>query len=596
MLLLTNANVYAQQPCGQIRSITCINSTHYERKDTKTQQVCDISACRFGFSCQTNSCRGDSISAHLPRAADYQIVESVPSSQFDNCSSSHAEDVNSGYMLCDVLHSTRQTKPTFGHILGNTWVSFGFGPNATHPECSSSPKAWRNCFGENIGAQVRAFQGESPEILFSGGLMEFLTSLNVDYPENYPEGYCINGTVGQWGDNSTCVPDVTLPLAQEYYIDWGRKFLDAGIRAIFFGQADLTGGHAGQGADGVSPEGAIGFSVVINTLKAYASISGYGDVYFAPQASAGIILPNGTQIADWVYGAQHLQPQRNGTFLTLPLLKNGSYVWNQYGPGDQHDASRHNSGASINGDADALPTVLDYDNFSSDPNVYDDVRRLASWPNATRAALVSNHYRWMRAYSGGNAVISIPITKWLAVPQQCQCFNTGSIDIWGAGNIYFSAFSCNILDVMVELWANISVSPFNGGVEASHLGQQLIASDDTVVAVFAAVLKRNVTNTEYLQRVGSLPPRMNDATGDRCDFIVNVLQTNEFSTSVCPNVLGPYEEAFCTVDAAFTAILLRSPSPDEGKNYALGLVNGSFTVPSLSSTLCAQADALGLYA
>ncbi len=88
---------------------------------------------------------------------------------------------------------------------------------------------------------------------------------------------------------------------------------------------------------------------------------------------------------------------------------------------------------------------------------------------------------------------------------------------------------------------------------------------------------------------------MNDATGDRCDFIVNVLQTNEFSTSVCPNVLGPSEEAFCTVDAAFTAILLRSPSPDEGKSYALGLVNGLFTVPSLSSTLCAQADALGLY-
>jgi len=68
-----------------------------------------------------------------------------------------------------------------------------------------------------------------------------------------------------------------------------------------------------------------------------------------------------------------------------------------------------------------------------------------------------------------------------------------------------------------------------------------------------------------------------------------------FGTSVCPNILGPYEEAFCTVDAAMTAILLRGPTPEEGKSYALGLVNGSYTVSSLSSIMCAQADATGLY-
>ena len=44
-----------------------------------------------------------------------------------------------------------------------------------------------------------------------------------------------------------------------------------------------------------------------------------------------------------------------------------------------------------------------------------------------------------------------------------------------------------------------------------------------------------------------------------------------------------------------TAILLRDPTPEEGKSYALGLVNGSYTISSLSSILCAQADAIGVY-
>ena len=40
------------------------------------------------------------------------------------------------------------------------------------------------------------------------------------------------------------------------------------------------------------------------------------------------------------------------------------------------DASRSNAGGSRA--AAQLPTVLDYDNFSGDPSVYDDVRLLAA--------------------------------------------------------------------------------------------------------------------------------------------------------------------------------------------------------------------------
>jgi hypothetical protein len=34
--------------------------------------------------------------------------------------------------------------------------------------------------------------------------------------------------------------------------------------------------------------------------------SGYGRVYFGPQAASGFELANGTDLADWAYGAQHL--------------------------------------------------------------------------------------------------------------------------------------------------------------------------------------------------------------------------------------------------------------------------------------------------
>lgn len=343
------------------RRIACVNATHFERTDS-SGNICDVSACRFGWACEGTSCVSpDGIAGHILRGADFQIVESVPVSQFSQCTASQSADVASGLMLCDVWHSTRAAQPTFAHILGNTWVHFGFGPNASAPACSASPAAWRACFAANVAAQLRAFQAESPELLASGGLMEFLDQANLDDPGDFPAAVCVPGSVGQWGGNTTCVPDVTAAAGQAYYIAWGQAFIDAGsedarargagggmrewgamtlppptphwqsapissipppphsplaVRAIFFGQARLTGGSAADGSDGVTPAGAAGFLAVIDALRAYGSTRGAGRLYFGPQAAASLTLSNGTDVADWVYGAQHLENHTAAPFLT----------------------------------------------------------------------------------------------------------------------------------------------------------------------------------------------------------------------------------------------------------------------------------------
>ena len=56
-----------------------------------------------------------------------------------------------------------------------------------------------------------------------------------------------------------------------------------------------------------SAAGAAGFAKVLSNLKAYAAEKGYGRVFFGPQAASGFELANGTEIADWVYGAQHVR-------------------------------------------------------------------------------------------------------------------------------------------------------------------------------------------------------------------------------------------------------------------------------------------------
>ena len=590
--LLTSAAVVGP------RKLRCLNDTHWQRCDSTG--TCDEGVCRFGFTCIGTSCRGATLSDHLPRAADYQIVLSVPSSQLDVCSASHADDVAAGRMLCDVWHATTAAQPTFGHILGNTWLHFGYGPGANAAPCNLSAAAWRGCFGTNIKAIVAALQAESPELLFSGGLMEFLDSANLDDSAAFPTSVCRPRSQGQWGGNTTCIPDVTLAAAQAYYIAWGRIFLDAGIRAIFFGQARLTGGTSPDGTDDVDPSGAAGFAAVITALRDYARASNYGDVYFGPQAAAAITLANGSNIADWVYGAQHLEPHFGSDgrlrFLSQPTLRNGSYISSaeaQYGSGDFHDASRSNA-RGRGADGPAVKCVLDYDNYSGDSGVYDDIRRLASAPDG--AALVRNHYRYIRAYSDGAVVVTVPFSKWLAVPTECRCYANMSEPIWGAGSIYFSAFACGILDTAVTLWSDPDVSPLDGGIDGAHFGQQLQGAGDTAVHVLKVALNRSFAGRDdYNRAVAALPPRLNGAAGPRCALVTATLMSSAFNTTTCPATLGPLPRAICIVEVAHRSLLLTAPSADDIATIAPAMAAGNFTISDVTNLFSARADAVGLY-
>ena len=285
-------------------------------------------------------------------------------------------DAARGRMLCEVLAAVNSTRPTFLHSLGNTWLTFP-GPGSIDNCTFATPREWRACVGTNVRRQAQLLLARSPAALISAGLMEFLARQNLDDASGWPGRCCRNGSLGQWGPD-TCVPDVTTPCVQDYYTEWGKIYMDAGMRAFFFGQSRLTGGGRACAADGtgcsrVSEQGAAGFAAVLARLKAYAAQQGYGRTYYGPQAASGFELANGTELADWCYGAQHLTAR--GAYLVHPFGVNGTEPargpqW--YGAGDLHDANRINN-------ANALPVLLDFDNFSGDEAVPDDIRRLSAW-------------------------------------------------------------------------------------------------------------------------------------------------------------------------------------------------------------------------
>ena len=62
------------------------------------------------------------------------------------------DDAVAGRMLCEVLAATEQVQPTFGHELGNTWLT---NPgNGSLDGCDfANPQQWRACIGRNVAKQ-----------------------------------------------------------------------------------------------------------------------------------------------------------------------------------------------------------------------------------------------------------------------------------------------------------------------------------------------------------------------------------------------------------------------------------------------------------
>lgn len=529
----------------------CVNSSHYGFRSCATGDALDGDhPCRPGFSCSpsTGTCAAADLATHLLRAVDYQIVETVAASEASRCDAlDPAADAAAGNMLCEVLHGTAATLPTFGHSLGNTWETAPASQNGTIDGCAFNDAAgWRACIGANVAKQAALIAARAPHVLLSAGLMEYLSQGNLDRPEDFPAQVCRPGTVGQWGNNHTCVPDVTTQAAQDYYVSWGQVYLDAGIRAFFFGQARLTGGGRGCEPDGVtgcsrvSVRGAAGFAAVLARLKSYAASKGYGSrVYFGPQAASGFQLANGTELADWVYGAQHLYQLQQ--WLVQPFGVNGSAPpagpqW--YGAADPHDANRVNN-------QNALPVLLDFDNFSGDEDKPDDIRRLSSWPNASRAAFVRTLWHTLRLYNP-RATLSVPLSKaaggnWPAFAQpQGQCWSGR----WGSGDgLYFGAVSCNLLNVTAELFRQEEQHPAPAAVlaavDTSHFGTALQSPDLTAVWAFRTLLDRDFgTVVEYRNCVEALPPLVLGARGARAELASTILASPEFKASACAAQAG----------------------------------------------------------
>ena len=120
----------------------------------------------------------------------------------------------------------------------------------------------------------------------------------------------------------------------------------------------------------------------------------------------------------------------------------------RYGPADLHDANRGNN-------ANNLPVMLDFDNFSGDEDTPDDIRRLASWPNNTRTQFVQTLWHTARLYNP-RVTVSVPLSKaaggnWPLFRQpQPQCWS----GTWGKNDgLYFGVVSCGLANLTSQLFA-----------------------------------------------------------------------------------------------------------------------------------------------
>eukprot|EP00045_Choanoeca_perplexa_P006149 m.52230 g.52230 ORF g.52230 m.52230 type:complete len:482 (-) comp13490_c0_seq2:187-1632(-) len=412
-----------------------------------------------------------------------------------------------------------------------------------------------------------------------------------------------------------------------YLCAMGKAFIDGGSTVFLFGQARLTGGNLGPNTSAVSTAGCEGFAYVIKALQAYAATNNAGPVYFGAQAACCITAPNGTSLIDWVYGAQHLQPieagnrpmlvqplARSGPALTTPQ-PNAPWPW-LYGAGDWHDANLVNN-------ANALPVVLDYDNWSGTLSKPDDIRTLACLPNATvRAQAISNRFYHLINYNP-RAFVSIPLSKDLAGLAAPAPF--GNVTCYGnasaAHGKYFSANACGIVDIAAALFQ----LPYNPDsppnptaptmatsrpINRIYWGQQLRAADATVSWLYRAILNRSVDlEPGYVGALASLPQvlepgsssvheaaDMNEAQGARAGLATQLVMSAEFHrTAGClPAVTATCAER--AVVGVYRALLLEEPSLAAVMSMASAIVNGSLGFKGLVSEIAVTADQQGLYA
>eukprot|EP00039_Didymoeca_costata_P027775 m.19163 g.19163 ORF g.19163 m.19163 type:complete len:630 (-) comp6501_c0_seq1:41-1930(-) len=602
--------------------IECVNDTHYAQYSHSEENALSIQPCPQYTACKHNVCQGE-LAMHMAKSTFMQQAALYsPPSELSNCSADPEDDAHHARVLCDVFHATKEIQPGVLHELGNTWLSRD--PSQSGP-CGVNASTWRSCLSANLKIISDKLRTVSPASLFSGGLMEYLYQDNLDNATEFIDA-CIPGSIGQWGNNKTCIPNIAgSPQAREYYIHMGMAFLDAGCTLLFFGQARLTGGGVGDVSSAVSPAGALGFQHVITAIRSYASSQGYGPIYFGAQAACCIKPSGGDDLIDFVYGAQHLQPVAHAPYpmLIQPLSRQSPaflkpqssppWPW-LYGNGDWHDANL------INNENGKL-VVLDFDNWSGSPSIPDDIRTLACLPDNIRAQAVSNLYHHLSNYNP-RASVSIPLSKCLA---GTTCPNIGNIQCAGnlsfPGGVYFSANACNIITMAKELfsknytqWPYSPTAPFNTTnppIERHYWGQQLRSPDATVSWLYRAILGRTVDVGGYTSKLATLPQvpkpgnsqktvadNINSAVGPRMDLAVTLLTSSEFHSTYCNNTINTKYDIACAtqiVTSLYRSLLLYDANNITITTLAKELVAGTQNITGLALTVSAEADEEKLY-
>ena len=139
----------------------------------------------------------------------------------------------------------------------------------------------------------------------------------------------------------------------------------------------------------------------------------------------------------------HHEPSKGR--LLQPLSTQGPFLGTTpYGPDDWHDAN-------ITNNHRRLPVLLDYDNWSSDPAIPDDIRRLAQVSNdADRGRVLRDHVRHLHLYDP-LVWLSIPVSKTLGNAQGTRC--TG-INQW-----HFSASACGLVGAAKDALDEVEATP-----------------------------------------------------------------------------------------------------------------------------------------
>jgi hypothetical protein len=408
-----------------------------------------VQPCPEGTSCRDGGqCLG-AIAWHTAQPATMQFSQGGRANQLDGCSASPQRDIEGGRLLCDIYHVVRIIKPRFGMMFGNSWVKLG---GNRYDACYDlGPADGRACISRRLREIRQRLQVEAPFIMLAGQISEFVYKKNV--PSDSWPAICRERSIDHWGAD-TCIPDLAKASGRALQVAWGKAFLDAGLRALVFGQARLQFGNNGTNQLGL--DAADRLRLIRQELTAYAQQKGYGEFYIGLQAASGAIASDGQQQADFITGAQHLIKDDSSGFLRHALSQRGHPL---YGDGDWHDANLVNN-------SNRLPVIVDYDN-SGDPNPdhLDDVRHLANLPNKTlRANALRDHFRFMRLYNP-RAAVAIPITVTLGTKPLC----------FGINQWVFSANACGLSEMAVELFENVDPEMAGLGGPDSPIGRDYLA-------------------------------------------------------------------------------------------------------------------------